>query len=130
MARNTRQYQDIDLNFTAHPVTGDVTIKYDEEAIKGSIRNLLLTSHFERPFHSEIGSKIKAALFEPITPMIYGILKQETINVLTAYEPRVTVLDVIVTYLPEQNTVNINIIFQLNGTSLVMQTNIPIERTR
>lgn len=130
MARNTRQYQDIDLNLTAHPVTGDVTLKYDEEAIKGSIRNLLLTSHFERPFHSEIGSKIKAALFEPITPMIYGILKQETINVLTAYEPRVTVLDVIVTYLSEQNTVNINIIFQLNGTSLVMQTNIPIERTR
>ncbi|MGA1048851.1 MAG: hypothetical protein ACO3UU_12655 [Minisyncoccia bacterium] len=51
MARNTRIFSDLDFNFTAHPVTKDVSRKYDENAIKQSLKNLLLTRNFERPFH-------------------------------------------------------------------------------
>lgn len=130
MSRNTRTWKDLDLNFLAHPVNKDITLKYDEDAIKMSIRNLIMTSHFERPFHSEIGSRIKAMLFEPITPMIHGILKQEILSLISTFEPRATILDIITTYLADQNTININIIFQINGTALVSQTNISIERTR
>lgn len=130
MARNTKTYKDVNLHFGKHPITGDVTMNYDEEAVKASIRNLIMTSHFERPFHSEIGSRIKALLFEPITPMLYGIIKQEVINLVSTYEPRALILDVMTTYLPNQNTININIVFQINGTSIIGQTNVVLERTR
>jgi hypothetical protein len=69
MARNTRTFTDLDLNFLAHPVTKDVTAKTDEQAVKASIRNLILTSNYEKPFHPEIGSPIKSLLFEPATPL-------------------------------------------------------------
>ena len=82
MARNTRTFSDIDLRFTAHPVTGDITLLYDEKAIKRSIKQLLLTSHYERPFHSEIGSPIRALLFEPPSPMFSVTLRQTIINTI------------------------------------------------
>ena len=69
MARNTRTFTDLDLNFFAHPVTKDVTTKIDEQAIKSSVRNLILTSNYEKPFHPEIGSPLKSLLFEPATPL-------------------------------------------------------------
>lgn len=128
--RATRTYSDIDLNFAAHPETKDITRKFDEDAIKQSIENLILTANYERPFHSDIGSHIKHLMFEQITPMLYGIIKQDVSNIISAYEPRVTLIDVITTYKPEMNTINIAIIFTMNGTSLVSQTNIVIDRTR
>lgn len=130
MTRNTRTYADFDLNFGMHPVTNDISMKYDDEALKSSIRNLLMTSNFERPFHSEIGSRLKALLFEPITPMLYGIIKREVLNVVEAYEPRVTIVDVETAYLSEENTISINIIFRITGTSIVSQASVTLERAR
>ena len=63
MPTNTRTFTDLDLNFTAHPVNKDVATKYDEQAIKQSVRNLILTKNFERPFHSEIGCQVRGMLF-------------------------------------------------------------------
>lgn len=130
MARNTRTYVDLDLNFGRHPVTHDVTLKYDDEAIKASIRNLILTMCYERPFHSNIGSRLKSLLFEPITPVLYGIIKREVQNIVDSFEPRASIRDVITTYLPDNNTISINIIFQINGTSVISNATVTLERTR
>ena len=65
MARSTRTFSDLDLNFGMHPVTRDVVLKYDDQAIKAAVKNLVLTQNYERPFHSEIGSQIRGLLFEP-----------------------------------------------------------------
>lgn len=128
--RNTRTYSDFDINFKVHPVTKDLTRKFDEDAIKSSIRNLILTANYEKPFHSSIGSRLKHLMFEPITPALYGIIKQEIGNLVAAYEPRATLMDVITTYFPESNTIDIAIVFKMNGTSLVSQTSVSLERTR
>ena len=89
MARNTRIFSDLDLNFTKHPVTGDITRRYDENAIKQSVKNLLLTRNFERPFHSEIGSPVRALLFELPGPMFSMMLQRAIIDVINNFEPRV-----------------------------------------
>ena len=62
--KSTRVYKDLNLNFTRNPVTGDVATVTDVNAVKRSIRNLLLTNHYDRPFHPEVGSGIPNLLFE------------------------------------------------------------------
>lgn len=130
MATNTRTYKDFDISFIKHPITKDIAMKYDDEDIKASIRNLLLTSNYERPFHSEIGSRLKALLFEPITPVLYSVIKREVLNVVESFEPRATILDAITTYLPDENAITINVIFRINGTSMISNTNVTLEKTR
>ena len=71
----SRTFSDIDLNFIPHPVTGDIVKKYDESAIKAAIRNLVLTSNYERPFHSEIGSQLRNLLFVPMSPITIQLIQ-------------------------------------------------------
>ena len=104
MARNTRIYSDLDFNFTAHPVTKDLVRRYDEDAVKTALKNLILTRNFERPFHSEIGSPIRALLFEPATPMLGVMLKQAIIDVINNFEPRVNLIDVYTNVRSEEHT--------------------------
>ena len=66
--RATRLYKDIDLDFGRNVVTNDVNKLTDVEAVKRSVRNLIQTNHFERPFHPEICGNVRALLFEPVTP--------------------------------------------------------------
>ncbi len=67
--RSSRVYKDLNLNFSANPVTGDVTMVTDVNAVKRSVRNLLLTNHYDRPFHPEIGSNIQNILFQNFGPI-------------------------------------------------------------
>lgn len=128
--RNTKTYTDIDLNFTAHPVSKDIVAKADEEAIKASIRNLVMTSNYERPFNSKLGSRLKSLMFEPITPILYGMIKQEVVNIIANNEPRAQVIDVLSVYHPDENTISISIMFKMLGSALVTQTAVTLERTR
>ena len=125
-----RTFKDLDLNFTAHPVTGDVTRRYDEEAVKRSIRNLLMTNNFERPFHSDIGSQIRAMLFEPVTPLLAASLKRVIINTITTYEPRAILDDVNVTINPDNNSAYVSVVFTIINTFSPVKLDVIIERTR
>jgi len=97
-----RKYSDIDLNFTKHPVTGDIVKKKDVSAISTAIYNLFQTSNYERLFHPEIGCSLKNMLFEPIdavsTTLMRDIITQTIIN----FEPRVRLVSVDI----EQDTDN------------------------
>lgn len=130
MARNTRTFADLDLNFTAHPVTNDIVLKYDEEAIKGSVRNLVLTQNYERPFHSEIGSQIRGLLFEPASPMLSLMLKKAITDTITNFEPRVRLLDVVVIVSPDNNEVYAKIVFAIVNTTRPLEVNLILKRTR
>jgi len=130
MARNTRIFSDIDLNFTKHPVTSDVVHRYDENAIKQSLKNLLLTRNFERPFHSEIGSPIRALLFENPGPMFSVMMKRAIIDVINNFEPRVSVIDVRVDDSLDTNTVYIRIEFKIVNTERPITLDFALERTR
>ena len=86
----TTTYIDLDLDFTRNPATNDVSFKKDEEAIKRSVRNLVLTNFGERKFHPEIGSDAYGYLFENMSPLTAHNLEREVQEVIEIYEPRVT----------------------------------------
>jgi phage baseplate assembly protein W len=130
MARNTRTFTDLDFNFFRHPRTDDVSVRSDEEAIKQSIRNLLLTRNFERPFRSQIGSPILNLLFEPVSTLTTAMMKRIIENTIENFEPRVDLLDVVVKFNDEQNSAIIGIVFRIKNTQTPVSVNIVLERTR
>ena len=130
MARNTRTFSDFDFNFSKHPATQDVAMKYDEEALKASVRNLVLTQNYERPFHSEIGSQIRGLLFEPATPMLNVMLKRAIEDTIINFEPRVRLEEVKVVVLPDSNEVNCSIYFTIINTTRPVQVDLILTRTR
>lgn len=130
MARNTRIFSDLDINFNSHPATGDVTMRYDEEAIKQSIKNLVMTNHYERPFHPEIGSQLRALLFEPASPLLIISLKQAITNTINNFEPRVNLLGIDINFQPNNNTIHVVIQFTIINTNRPIVLNLVLERTR
>jgi len=130
MAKNTRVFSDLDFNFTLNPVTHDVTRRYDEDAVKAALKNLILTSNYERPFHSEIGSPIKKLLFEPATPMLGAMLKRAIKDLIDAYEPRVNVVDINAVVDPDETSINIAIEFTIVNTTAPITLDLTLERTR
>ena len=130
MARNTRIFADLDINFRSHPATGDVTMRYDEEAIKQSIKNLVMTNHYERPFHPEIGSQLRALLFEPASPLLVISLKQAITNTINNFEPRVNLLGVNINFMPDKNTIHVIIEFTIINTNRPIVLNLVLGRTR
>lgn len=130
MPSNTRQFADLDLNFTPHPVTGDVGFKKDENAVKQAVKNLVLTQNFERPFHSEIGSSLRSLLFEPATPMTKEILRKTISDTITNFEPRVELIDVEIRYKLDDTAVDVRVIFKIVNTFTPIDVNLTLERTR
>jgi phage baseplate assembly protein W len=130
MTRSTRTFKDLDFNFRRHPKTADVSVRSDEEAIKQSIRNLLLTKNFERPFRSQIGSPIYGLLFEPVSTLTTAMMKRVIENTIENFEPRVDLLDVNIKFNAEQNNAIIGIIFRIKNTQTPVSINLVLERTR
>lgn len=130
MARNTRTFSDLNFNFDAHPVTADITLKYNEESVKQSLRNLLQIRHYEKPFHSAIGSPLRQLLFEPMNPMTEHVARRTIIDLIANYEPRVELLEVKVVASPENNSLYVNIVFSIINTQLPIALELILERTR
>ena len=84
----TFTYRDFSLFFTKNPVTGDVSTLTDVADVKRSVRNLVLTNEFDRPFHPEIASHVRDLLFQPFTAITYNLLRNRIDKVLEIYEPR------------------------------------------
>lgn len=130
MARNTRTFSDLDLNFTAHPVTGDINIRYDADAIKASVKNLVLTQNYERPFHSEIGSPINGLLFDLATPLLKVTLQRTITDLINNHEPRVNLTEVNVNVSSDNNSVYVSIYFTILNTQKPITLDLILERTR
>lgn len=130
MARNTRIFSDLDLNFTAHPVTKDIVRRFDENAVKSSLKNLILTANYERPFHSEIGSPVRALLFEPASPLVIASMKKAIWDMVNNFEPRVVLLNVDVNYAPDGNELRVTIEFTIVNTERPLTLDLVLERTR
>lgn len=92
-----RVYKDVSLTFAKNPVTSDVLSVTGVDAVKRSIRNILLTRVGEVPFFPEFGTRVHRLLFEPIDPITTALLQSEIQTSIKAFEPRVTVLETLVT---------------------------------
>ena len=107
----TRTYVDLDLDFARHPVTNDIVKIDDVEAVKRSVRNLVNTQFYERPFHPELGCGVRQLLFEPFTPVTSIFLRRKVEEVITNYEPRARLDQVIVTESPDRNAIEVRVVF-------------------
>lgn len=123
-------FRDLDLNFQPNPVTKDVAAKTDDEAVKRSIRNLILLKRYEKPFHPEISSGIQDLLFENYNPVTYAVMQSNITDTIRRYEPRVENLQVSFNPSPDQNAITISILFTIINKQEVFETNIFLERTR
>ena len=92
--RNARQYSDLDLFFTKKISNSDVNKLTDIQAVKRSIRNLVLLNTYEKPFHPEISSGVKGMLFENMTPITATILARKIEDVINNFEPRARLISV------------------------------------
>mgnify|MGYP003348448969 CR=1 FL=1 len=126
----TRLFTDLDLNFTAHPVTKDIVMRYDDAAVKESIKNLVLTMNYERPFHSEIGTPVNSLLFENNTPALPLLIQRVITDTINNFEPRANLVQVDVTNSADENYLDVTIIFTILNTSRPITLTMVLERTR
>lgn len=108
----------------------DLVRKYDDQAIKTSVKNLILTNNYERPFHPEIGSQVNALLFEPATPLLKAVLEKTIRNTIENFEPRVNLTEVQVDVDGDNNRVNVRIDFRILNTQTAQTIELALERTR
>ena len=106
-----RTYRDLDLDFTRHPVSNDVVKIEDVNAVKRSVRNLVNTQFYERPFHPELGCGARDLLFENYTPMTGMFIKRKIEEVLTNYEPRAKLTSVNVQEQEDRNGIDVAVNF-------------------
>ena len=104
-------YKDLDLDFTRNVVTNDVVKIEDVNAVKRSVKNLIQTNHYERPFHPEIGCGIRELLFENFTPLTGIFIKRKVEEVITNYEPRARLSQVAVNEQPDRNGIQVTVYF-------------------
>ena len=123
-------YSDFLTNFNAHPNTGVLLKRSDEEAVKRSIRNLLLTDAGERMFQPNLGSSVRRYLFENASEVTKNNLRETILNTIKNYEPRANVIDVIVTLSNDEHTYMIDIYFNIINNPTVVVFNVQLDRVR
>jgi phage baseplate assembly protein W len=128
--RSTRIFSDLNLNFTKNPATKDVAKLTDVDAIKRSVRNLVLTNRFERPFHPEIGSSVRDLLFENVSPLTAVLLKDRIAEVINNFEPRVGLVDVIVNDQSDRNEYVVTISFYVLNSPEPTDITVYLQRLR
>lgn len=125
-----KDYTDLDLDFIAHPITGDVSKKTGPDAVARSIRNLVMTNYYDRPFRSQIGSNALKMLFENIGPLTAINLETAISDVVNNFEPRAKLIGVKVKADPDNNGYSAKIAFYVQNRPEPYQTTLFLARIR
>jgi hypothetical protein len=128
--RANRLYKDLDLDFGRNIATSDVNKLTNVEAVKRALRNLINLQHFEKPFHPEIGSSIRTMLFEPMNPLTSLNIQRKIEEVISNYEPRVKLNQILATPDYDGNRYDVRIMFYVIGTSQPVEIQTFLERLR
>jgi phage baseplate assembly protein W len=128
--QSPRKFTDIDLSFVPHPITSDLVVVKDTNAIKTAVKNLILTKHYERPFRSEIGSNVSNLLFELKSPVTDILIQKEIENVIQNFEPRVEVIEVLVDNDMDTNDYKIKVTYRILNTLEPLSFDFILKRTR
>ena len=126
----SRQYTDLDLNFVIHPIRKDININKDELAVINSIKNLLLTNHYERPFQPDLGSNIKKMLFEPLDNITASNIQREIMLTISNFEPRVRINTIQVAPNADKNAFSVFMEFTINNRTSPVSINFLLQRIR
>lgn len=128
--KNTRLYKDIDLDFEAHPLNGDVATKVNEDAVKRSIRNIVMYNAYEKPFMPDFGASLRDMLFENMTSGTAIGIRDRVRHIIEQHEPRANVLEVEAK--PDINTSTYEVVieFSLLNVLAPIKTTIYLKRVR
>lgn len=130
MANLTNIYSDIDLKFSPQPSTGDISLVLDNRAVIASVRNLLLTNFYDRPWQPSLGSNMSQLLFENVDNLMETTIAQEIKNVIKNFEPRVTIDTIVVSANPDKNGYNVSLTFFVGNNTQATRISIFLERNR
>jgi hypothetical protein len=133
-ATHLRFWHNANANFSTQSFKysnpADLVKRYDANAIKSSLKNLILTTNYERKFHPEIGSQVRGLLFEPATPLLGAVIERAIRQTIENFEPRVLVNEVNVSVNQDNNSMNASIVFTILNTQTPQFLNLVLERTR
>ena len=124
------RYTDIDLNFTRNPITGDVSVRNDKEAVSGSIRNIILTMQGEKKFNPNFGGNVRKLLFEPIDPITTLKIEEGLTRAITQFEPRAILEKLEVIPSRDELSYDATVTFRLKNEPQPQTTFIRLERVR
>ena len=127
---NKNIYKDFDMSFSRNPLTNDLGTKSDERAIQQSLRSLLNTNYYERPFRPEVGSNIRNLLFEQADVFLVDDIKNAIIEVIVNYEPRIAIISLDVVDKNEMNAYEVSLTYKMNLTQEVKQITLTLKRLR
>lgn len=128
--KSVRTYKDLDLDFTRHPVTNDVVRIEDVDAVKRSVRNLINTNFYERPFHPELGCGVRELLFENYTPLTGIFIRRKVQEVLDNYEPRARISGISVNEQPDRNAIDVQVNFYVLNLPNPVSVTTTLQRIR
>ena len=129
--RNAQEYIDLDLFFNKKTTSKDISKVTNIQAVKRSVRNLILTNHYEKPFHPEIGSGVRGMLFELMTPLTAQILAKKVEDVIINFEPRARLISVQAIPDLDRNAYEITIKFYVaNAPTELVDLTVFLERLR
>lgn len=126
---NNKRYKDIDLRFEPHPTTKDVVKLFDDNAIKQSIKNLLTLNFYEK-WDSKVGSNVYRLLFEPMTTITAINIQKNVEQTLKNFEPRVELISTKVTPNYQQQSYEINVVFNIINIEKPVELDFVLERIR
>ena len=124
------KYADLNLAFLKHPIFADVTPLNDIDAVKQSVKNLVLTNFLEKPFHPEIGGNVTRLLFEPADAFTGIAIRDEIQRVLDEYEPRINAVNIEILDDADKNMYRITIGFNIIYVNLETEVNFNLQRLR
>ena len=127
---NRQIYRDFDLNFTMNPLTKDIGVKTDANAIIQSVKNLINTNYYERAFNPSICCNIRSLLFKQSDIITRMDLKQAIVQTLSKNEPRIKIQKIIVTDLSNKNAYNVKLIFNISNSNIVHNIDLTLKRLR
>ena len=130
ITRNVKQYRDLDLFFSKKS-NKDVNKVTDVEAVKRSVRNLILLNSYEKPFHPEIAGDVRALLFENMTPLTSAVIARKVQDVIENFEPRARLTGVNVTPDFDRNLYEVSVYFYVvNAPTELVEVDTLLERLR
>ena len=124
------RFSDIDLNFTKNPITKDVNILRDNEAVRRSVRNIVLYNFLEKPFSPTFGGNVRRKLFENINSITALRIKGEIEKAVIDNEPRASLRGVKVSPNLDKNAFDVTIVFNVNNNPAPVKVEISLERIR
>mgnify|MGYP003313501395 CR=1 FL=1 len=124
----SRSFKDVAINFARNPFTDDVSAVVNDNSIKQAVKNLIMTAPGEKPFQPLVGSNVTQLLFEPLDGFTADSVKDEIINTINQYEPRVELTNVDVTAITEGNKLNVTIEYRIVGLPIVETISFVLQR--